>query len=207
MKQPPNISVCPTGCRGLFALGASRSSLLTAVCLLMFCSCATRPHTYTPPDAGKLKASTQRVAKAVEQAHQNARKAQERVNTAAETTKRVQDEIAKLENVPPTVTAGMTQIQEELDNAKQAQASLEKDLVEADAAKAEVEKDKEAYFKAAQSLADSATAERDLRIKAEKALHWYRVRWWGAWIVLGAGVIACGIWTLLKFGIIAGSKL
>ena len=33
----------------------------------------------------------------------------------------------------------------------------------------------------------------------EKKLSWYRWHWWGSWIALGAGVIACGLLALLKF--------
>jgi hypothetical protein len=34
---------------------------------------------------------------------------------------------------------------------------------------------------------------------AEKSLWWYRLHWWGAWIALGTGVLACGILAFLKF--------
>lgn len=34
---------------------------------------------------------------------------------------------------------------------------------------------------------------------AEKSLWWYRLHWWGAWIMLGLGVLACAIVAFLKF--------
>jgi hypothetical protein len=48
-------------------------------------------------------------------------------------------------------------------------------------------------------LADDATAEREARIAVEKKLSWYRWHWWGSWIALGAGVLACGAFAFLKF--------
>jgi hypothetical protein len=35
--------------------------------------------------------------------------------------------------------------------------------------------------------------------KAEKSLWWYRLHWWGAWIMLGLGVLACLVLAFLKF--------
>lgn len=35
--------------------------------------------------------------------------------------------------------------------------------------------------------------------KANKALWWYRLRFWGAWIVFGLGVLACIVLAFLKF--------
>jgi hypothetical protein len=32
----------------------------------------------------------------------------------------------------------------------------------------------------------------------DKKVWWYRLHWWGAWIALGLGVIACGIFAFLK---------
>lgn len=46
--------------------------------------------------------------------------------------------------------------------------------------------------------------------KANAALNWYRWHWWGAWIALGAGVLACLVVAFLKFTgrlAIAGAKL
>ncbi len=59
----------------------------------------------------------------------------------------------------------------------------------------------------AQKLADNATDERNSRIKAEKNLSWYRWHWWGSWIVLGAGVIACIILAVIKWGAKWSAKL
>lgn len=34
--------------------------------------------------------------------------------------------------------------------------------------------------------------------KANSALNWYRLRWWGSWIVFGLGVIVCILFFALK---------
>lgn len=34
---------------------------------------------------------------------------------------------------------------------------------------------------------------------ASKKLWWYRLHWWGAWIALTLGVLACGAFAFLKF--------
>ena len=44
----------------------------------------------------------------------------------------------------------------------------------------------------------------------KKKLWWYRLHWWGSWIVLGLGVVACVVVAILKFTgklAIAGAKL
>lgn len=46
--------------------------------------------------------------------------------------------------------------------------------------------------------------------KADTALNWYRLHWWGSWIMLGLGVLACLVVAFLKFTgrlAMAGSKL
>lgn len=120
------------------------------------CSCA---HTYRPPDPTKLNASTARLSKAVNDAHATARKAQGEVDAAAKKAKEVEAETRKLKDVPPTVFAGLADLQTQLRQAQTDQILLEAHFKEADAAKAQVEADKTAYFAAAKTLADKATKE------------------------------------------------
>lgn len=66
------------------------------------------------------------------------------------------------------------------------------------------------------SLADATTANLKLQVdikkqtdklnetqdkldKTAKALWWYRLHWWGAWVMLGLGVLACAVFAFLKF--------
>ncbi len=35
--------------------------------------------------------------------------------------------------------------------------------------------------------------------KLDKAVWWYRLHWWGAWVMLGLGVAACLLFAFLKF--------
>ena len=49
------------------------------------------------------------------------------------------------------------------------------------------------------TLAKHDKAETDRANKLDKALWWYRLHWWGAWIMLGLGVVACLVFAFLKF--------
>ena len=48
-------------------------------------------------------------------------------------------------------------------------------------------------------LAKHDAAETARANKLDKAVWWYRLHWWGAWIMLGLGVVACGVFAFLKF--------
>lgn len=50
-----------------------------------------------------------------------------------------------------------------------------------------------------QEQTDKLNSTQDKLTKAEKALWWYRLRWWGAWVVFGLGIVACGLLAFLKF--------
>lgn len=173
-------------------------TLLSTVALCVG-GCATHPKTYHPPDPARLNASTARVAKAVESAHAHAKSAQQNVKNASETAKAVREEVKALPDVPVTLSEKINTLESQLALATKDQIILEADLTTANTAKAQVEKDKADYFVAGQKLADDASAERDQRIAVEKKLSWYRWHWWGSWIVLGLGVLACGVFAFLKF--------
>jgi chromosome segregation ATPase len=139
------------------------------------------------------------VSTAVTNAHQHAKEAQGKVVEASVLAKQVQTEAAALKDAPPTLVAKVNELEGKLNETTQSQTKLESDLQEADKAKAQVEKDKTDYFDSAQKLADAASQEREKRIKAESSLHWYRMHWWGAWIVFGLGILACIVLAVLKF--------
>lgn len=181
--------------------------LLFLIPLLCLSACATRPHTYAPPNPGKLIQSTGRVSVAVDRAHQHAREAKTKVEEATTITGQVKEEAGKIKDVPPQLLERIDALESKLGEASAAQGSLEKDLQEADQAKKQVETDKTEYFAAAQKLADSASKERDQRITVEKKLSWYRWHFWLSWIVLGLGVVACIVFALIKFGVITWLKL
>jgi hypothetical protein len=59
-------------------------------------------------------------------------------------------------------------------------------------------------------LADHDAKETERANKLDKALWWYRLHWWGAWIMLGLGVLACAVFAFLKFSgrvAITGAKV
>ncbi len=48
-------------------------------------------------------------------------------------------------------------------------------------------------------LTDKLNSTQDKLDKCAKALWYYRLHWWGAWIMLGLGVLACLVFAFLKF--------
>lgn len=188
---------------------------------LSFTACATRQKTYAPPDATKVNASAKRLSAAVTKASDTAIRAQAKVAEAQQSADRVAadsvtvinqvNELAKL--VPPELLPKVTDLQTAVEaqqieegnlsthlaGAQKEQAQLTKDLDEAKAAKIELQTNQAKYQADAQGLADDASVERNARIADEKKLSWYRWHWWGSWIALGAGVLACGVFAFLKF--------
>jgi len=47
-------------------------------------------------------------------------------------------------------------------------------------------------------LAKHDQAETDRANKLDKAVWWYRLHWWGAWIMLGLGIAMCVLFAILK---------
>lgn len=175
---------------------------LAATCLLssvFFVGCATRPHTYLPPDATKLKTSTTRVSTAVAAAHASANKARTTVSAASAMAKHAKTEVAKIKNVAAALVQEIADLDSKLTDAQAQQTELDNHLREADVARAQVEKDKADYFANAKKLADQATAENAARIKAERSLSWYRWHWYLGFIILGGGIILCIVIAILKF--------
>jgi hypothetical protein len=196
-------------------------SLLVILTAIVLSACATRPKTYTAPDATKVMASAKRLSAAVTKASDTAVRAQLKVADAQQSADRVAadsvtvinqvNELAKL--VPPELLPKVTDLQTAVEaqqieegnlsthlaGAQKEQAQLTKDLDEAKAAKIELQTNQAKYQADAQGLADDASVERNARIVDEKKLSWYRWHWWGSWIALGAGVLACGIFAFLKF--------
>jgi uncharacterized NAD(P)/FAD-binding protein YdhS len=81
--------------------------------------------------------------------------------------------------------------------------------------KSELEAEKADHLKVGTALAAATTANLDLQKKvdalnehanklqgsldaANKKLWWYRLHWWGAWVMLGLGVAACLVFAFLK---------
>ena len=150
--------------------------LLLIPVLFITVACASKPRVYQPPSPARLNASTERVSGAVTKAHENANKAKDKVDEAISTAKKIKEETLQLESVPVTLVEKVNDLELQLDEARQAQASLEVNLREANTAKAEVEKDKAEYFKAAQSLADQAS-KREVKA-AESINRYHRLKLW-----------------------------
>lgn len=196
-------------------------ALLTILLLTLLAGCAGRPKHYAPPDASAVIASSRRLATAVDSATRSAERAAVAVESAKAIAQResalgaeAQTKLATLLRVtPPELQPLVDEIKAKVDelsvehenmiarieDAGREHATLRQQLHEAQAAKAQFASDAERYLASAQKLADDASRENARALKAEKALSWYRWRWWGSWIVLGLGVVACGIVGFLKF--------
>lgn len=174
------------------------SVLCSLIAVLFLCSCATAPRKYQPPDASKLKASTQKLSQEVDSAHAEARQAQASVSFAAAKLAHIKSEVAKLKDVPLALTNEINDLEKNVTDAQGNQVRLDQHLTEADKAKTQVEKDKTEYFAGSQKLADQATAENAHRITAEQKLSWYRWHFFLGWIILGTGIAACIFVAFLK---------
>lgn len=165
------------------------------------CSCGTAPKTYLSPDSSKIRAAAGKLSVEVDAAHASARKAQTAVSVAQKRQKEIDVEVKKLKDVPKALVQKIDDQDSTLDDASNNQSDLETHLTEADKAKATVTALSHAYFGQVDKLAADATSERNARIKDENSLHWYRMHWWGSWIALGLGVLACIVFAAVKFGL------
>jgi len=55
-----------------------------------------------------------------------------------------------------------------------------------------------AHQKQVEEQTNKLNSTQDKLDKAAKALWWYRLRWWGAWIMLGLGIVACLLFAWAK---------
>lgn len=179
------------------------SSVVAVVSAALLCSCASTPRHYQPPDPSRLKASTARVSKAVDDAHLNAKKAQAGVSDLVNRQNEIKAEISKLKDVPPTLLQKIKEQDAGLKDVQISQVVLEKNFTDADKAKADVEKDKTDYFGAAQKLANDAGADSQTKAdtinKQSKTIWWYRLHFFLGWIILITGIAACALVAFLKF--------
>lgn len=195
--------------------------LLTCALVFMLCGCATRPKHYTAPDASAVLASSSRLAAAVDHSRATAARAASAVAAAQTHVSRetalaaeARAQLTALFKLTPPelqplvdavnakveeLSAAHAEVIERLDDAGREHATLRTQLDEAEAAKAQFSKDAQKYLGEADKLANDASRERAVRIKAEESLSWYRWHWWGSWIALGLGVLACGLLAFLKF--------
>lgn len=134
---------------------------------------------------------------------------------------KVHEDLVKLKDaVPEPIKPAVDQIIEEhaaaeaeqtlltdtIATAADLHVQLESQIKETETQELELEK-RETYFEEqltiyradALKLASDASEERRLRVIDEKSLSWYRWHWWGSWIALGLGVLACVIVAILKF--------
>lgn len=211
---------------GRWTLNVGRWAL-AAFAAILLSSCVSPHKTYHAPDDAKVKAATRDLTVKVSKARDTAAKARQatveaqqllaqsiNISTTVkalleklivqlpayngplrEITVNVDDLIAKnseLENKVKEVVAWNTQLAVQLAEAEKARNTLQ------------IEQNN--YAGGAAGLAESATAEREDKIKVQKKLLWYRVRFWGAWVALGGAVLGWIVFGLFKVGIKTGVK-
>lgn len=199
----------------------SRGVRLFLAAGLLLEGCASRPHPYKPPDSSTLVESGRRIAGAVVAAHTTARLARGSLAEAARSSQREGDRLAALPpklsellriapvELRPVVAALQIDVSDlqrahemtvaQIAETQRAQSALASELEKANAAKNENAIAQMEFIAAADHFAALATGENAARVKAENSLLWYRLRWWGSWAALGAGMVGCGIFALLKF--------
>lgn len=194
--------------------------LIVSLATLALCSCATRHQTYIAPDPAKMNESASVLTGKVAKATDTAKKARAKVADIKTGTQKVsasikqseQDandlynvvpaqykpQVLSLESAIQTAQLDLNTLSTGEDEAETLHAQLAKELDDAKVAKEQLEKDQATYVSDAGKLANSATVERDKRIKDEQSLSWYRWHWWGSWIVLGIGVLVCILLAVAK---------
>lgn len=195
---------------------------LVIACALCLGACGTPHKTYHAPSSAKVKAATvdlnakvdraRETAAKVKKLTEEARKALARaVNLSSGVKELLEKLIVKLpayagplreitDNVDELISTNKA-LEEQLRQLVAWNLQLETQLIEAEKARATLQKAQDEYAGGAASLAGDATDEREQRIKVEGKLSWYRWRWWGSWIVLGASAVAWIIFGVLKLGV------
>lgn len=86
----------------------------------------------------------------------------------------------------------VNQLQSELTSEKSDHLKVANSLADATKANLELQKKNDALAQTANTLSAKLSA-------AEKSLWWYRLNWWGAWVMLGLGIAACLFVAFLKY--------
>jgi len=179
--------------------------------------CATRAKTYHAPDATKFNASSKKLGANIEKTAETIERAQARVAAAqknydevASASLDVRDRVVKLaQAVPPETLPEINQLLAVVDAKIQKEGELSENLTgayseieqakqyNADSAtfRSALQSDFEVYQRGAIQNAADATAERNLRIKAEQQLakeKWLRLFW-----RIGGGVLVLGLIALV----------
>lgn len=194
---------------------------ITFCSALLLAGCVSPHKTYLPPDDTKVKAATHDLTIKVVKARDTAAKAKKATEEAqallaqsVNISKTVKDLLEKLIVQLPDYAGPLREITTNVDDliAKNAELDakvkeavawnlqLQADLATAEAARQTLQKEQDGYAGGAGELAQSATNEREEKIKVQKTLLWYRVRWWGAFVALGAAVVGWILFGVLKIG-------
>lgn len=194
---------------------------LILLALALCAGCATRSKKFDAPDSSKLIASSRRLNQAVADSEASAKEANDSLSKAQSSSDDEGKAIAtiepKLDNLfkvaPVDLRPEIASIQSDvsdlhtqhamtvahLQETQSHHAELAVHLQEADVAKADVQKFAPAYFDSVNKLAKQATELSATVASQANTISWYRWHWWGSWIALGAGIIACGFLAFLKF--------
>ncbi len=108
-------------------------------------------------------------------------------------------DVTDLQDIELILNANLKAAWAKGDETEKHLAETETHLTETDTNVANLEEEHADYYQDAQGIADKATDFNHKLVAAEEKLSWYRWHWWGSWMALGAGVIACGLFAFVKF--------
>jgi hypothetical protein len=202
-----------------------RPSYVLLVASVLSCGCVNEH----APDPSKVIAATKKVEQSQKAARDVHREERQKIEEAQKTTDEISvvsmDLLQKVDSlaqiIPEQFQPPLAAIREDvtglqaketvlttgLVQAWQKNDAVEKHLAETDANLAGLKTEQQNYYNEAVAQADEWTADKE-------KLWWYRLHWWGSWIALGAGVLACVIFAIIKWGAkwtaklgVAGAKI
>lgn len=190
--------------------------LLITFLILSLSACSTPYKKYSPPDSTKLRAAVTKLHTAIDKSHTTSRKIAAKHVEAQQTTDSIkveqfnldqkldelmkqappelQGKVKEAQNLSSAQSNRIELLEKQLKDGSVLQTELDKDNSNVTAAEGDVKRNGEQYMTDAQTLADKATEERELRRKAEAENLKMKIFKWlgGGAVILFIGILIAG---------------